>query len=244
MAGLDADVVGLQEVAFFDVDGAIHDQPLELARLTGRAVRYGAVHAFALIEPETGRSVGSATWGNAILTREPILHGFAVGLPIGLDDDLVEPADSGRPLAGVDFAAAPYGTREPRCAVGGRLPGSGGLSVTTTHLAYAGTEQRRAQATYLASLVDPIEGPVAVLGDFNAAIDAPELAPIAAVVEDAFIGAGVPVGDPRRMSCGPLAIDHILVRGFDVVGCRVERSAGDASDHLPVVADLRSADLG
>jgi len=59
--GLDADVVALQEVAFYDVDGEVHDQPLDLARLTDRHVRYGAVHAYPLIEPESGRAIGTAT---------------------------------------------------------------------------------------------------------------------------------------------------------------------------------------
>lgn len=182
--------------------------------------------------------MGSATWGNAILTREPIVDGFAIGLPVGLDDDLVEPTASGRPLAGVTFATAPYGTREPRCVVGGRLAGPSGATVITTHLAYAGAAQRHAQASALAGLVESINGPVVILGDFNAAIDAPELVPLAAALGDAFARAGVPVGDARRQSCGPWPIDHILLRAFDVVDCRVERSAGDASDHLPVVAGL------
>ena len=33
---LDADVVALQEVAFYDVDGEVRDQPLALARRTDR----------------------------------------------------------------------------------------------------------------------------------------------------------------------------------------------------------------
>src|SRR5690349_10526326 len=108
---LDADVVALQEVSFYDVDGEVHDQPLDLARETDRHVRYGAVHAYPLIEPETGRAIGSATWGNALLTREPIRGGFTLGLPVGADDDPVEPAGSGLPLAGIRFLDAPYGTR-------------------------------------------------------------------------------------------------------------------------------------
>ena len=113
--------MALQEVAVLTPNGEVLDQPLELARLTGRHVRYAAVHAFALIEPETGRAIGAATWGNALLTREPLEDGFAVGLPLGADDELVEPPDSVLPLAGVTFADAPYGTREPRCAIGGRV---------------------------------------------------------------------------------------------------------------------------
>jgi endonuclease/exonuclease/phosphatase family metal-dependent hydrolase len=234
---LDADVVGLQEVALLTPHGELFDQPLELARLTGRQVRYAAVHAFALVEPEDGRAIGAATWGNALLTRVPLDEGFAIGLPLGGDSDLVEPRGSGHPLAGVPFAAAPYGTREPRCAVGGRVAGPwGSLTVVTTHLAYAGAEQRRAQADELAQIGGGLGGPLVVTGDFNAAIEAPELRSLASGFHDAFRAVGIGAGDPRRASCGPFPIDHVFSRGLRAVDCRVVTEAGDASDHLPVVA--------
>ena len=233
--------MALQEVAFFDVDGAVVDQPLELARLTDREVRYGAVHAFALVEPETGRAIGSATWGNALLTRAPVRDGFTLGLPVGGDDDLVEPVGTDLPLAGTRFADAPYGTREPRCAVGGTVgPAGGEVAVVSTHLAYAGSGQRAAQAAAIAAAAGDLGDPTVILGDFNAPIDAPELEPLGMAFVDAFGAIGVPPGDPARQSCGPWPIDHIFVRGFTVEDCQVVRAAGDASDHLPVVATLRA----
>jgi Endonuclease/Exonuclease/phosphatase family len=232
----------LQEVAFLDVDGEVFDQPLELGRLTDRAVRYGAVHAFALVEPDTGRSVGTATWGNALLTREPLREPFAFGLPLGADHELVEPPDSGHPLAGVPYRDSPYGTREPRCVVGGRLGGEDDVAVLSTHLTYAGTGQRRNQADTLAKIVDGLGGPAVLLGDLNAPIDAPELAGIATSFDDAFAAVGVPRGDPRRASSGPVAIDHVLTRRLTVEACHVQLDAGDASDHLPVVATLRQSE--
>jgi len=240
--GLDADVVALQEVAFYDVDGEVHDQPLDLARLTDRHVRYGAVHAYPLIEPESGRAIGTATWGNILLTKEPIRDGFTIGLPVGADDDHVEPEGSGLPLAGIPFADAPYGTREPRCAVGGTAARDGYVegTVISTHLAYAGSAQRALQAEALVELAGDAERPLVLLGDLNAAIDASELRPLAAAFTDAFAAVGIAPGDARRQSCGPRPIDHIFVRGFAVDDCRVATEAGDASDHLPVVATLRA----
>ena len=237
LADLDADVVALQEVSVFTPDGEVFDQPLELGRLTDRHVRYSAVHAFALIEPENDRAIGAATWGNALLTRAPIEDGFAVGLPVGGDDDPVEPAGTGLPLAGVTFRDAPYGTREARCAVGGRvaLPG-GALGVVNAHLTYAGAEQRRAQADELARIASGLAGPVVVAGDFNAAIEHPALRSLAAGFDDAFGAVGIEAGDPRRASCGSFRIDHLLSRGLRAVECRVVTEAGDASDHLPVIA--------
>ncbi len=201
------------------------------------------MHAFTLVEPEpdTGRAIGTATWGNALLTREPVPDGFTTGLPVGGDDDLIEPVGSPLPLAGVRFADAPYGTREPRCAVGGTLSlGGADVTVITTHLAYAGSEQRAAQADALVTMADRHRPPVVILGDLNAPIGSPELGSLASDVVDAFDAVGMPPGDPRRRSCGTLAIDHILVRGLTVDDCRVVTEAADASDHLPVVATLRA----
>jgi endonuclease/exonuclease/phosphatase family metal-dependent hydrolase len=238
---LDAEVVALQEVSFYDVEGEVHDQPLDLARLTDRHVRYGAVHAYALVEPTSGRAIGSATWGNALLTREPIRNGFTLGLPVGADDDHVEPTGSGLPLAGTRFLDAPYGTREPRCAVGGTIAVHGAVDATvvSTHLAYAGATQRATQAEALADTASNRDKPLVLLGDFNAAIDSPELRSLASTLSDAFTAVGIAPGAAGRRSCGPLAIDHIFVRGFGVDTCRVVTEAGDASDHLPVVATLR-----
>ena len=237
---LDTDVVALQEVSFYDVDGTVKDQPLELGRLMDRHVRYGAVHAYTLVEPESGRAIGTATWGNALLTREPLADGFTTGLPVGADDDLVEPAASRRPLAGVRFAEAPEGTREPRCAVGGTAElGGGRVAVIATHLAYAGAGQRALQADALLSIPDDRSSPVVVLGDLNAPIEATELGSLSSEFVDAFEAVGIPPGHPARHSCGPQAIDHILVRGLTVEDCHVVTEAGDASDHLPVVATLR-----
>jgi endonuclease/exonuclease/phosphatase family metal-dependent hydrolase len=236
---LDADIVGLQEVAFLDVDGNVHDQPLDLARLTGRQVRYAAIHAFALIDPDTGRAVGSATWGNALLTRDPVRDGFTLGLPVGPDEDLVEPPGSDLALAGVRFSEAPYGTREPRCAVGGTVQiGDSAVNVMSTHLTYAGSGQRAAQAAVLTAAADQLGGPIVLLGDLNAPIEAPELGRLATGLIDAFGAVGGLPGDPARRSSGPQSIDHILVRDLAVEACHVVREAGDASDHLPIVATL------
>jgi endonuclease/exonuclease/phosphatase family metal-dependent hydrolase len=236
IGALDADIVALQEVAVLTPGGELLDQPAELARLTGLHVRYAAVHAFALIEPEGGRSIGAATWGNALLTRRPLDDGFAFGLPVGADGDPVEPEGSGLPLAGVAFREAPNGVREPRSAVGGRLTGGGSdLAIVNAHLTYAGTEQRRAQAAALARIAAGLGSPVIVAGDFNAPIEAPELRSLASAFDDAFTGVGVAAGDLRRASCGSDRIDHLLTRGLQALDCRVFREAGDASDHLPVV---------
>jgi endonuclease/exonuclease/phosphatase family metal-dependent hydrolase len=244
LAELDPDVATLQEVSILTPHGELLDQPAELARMTGRHVRYAAVHAFPLVEPETGRAIGTASWGNAILSSEPLVDGFALALPRAGDDDPVEVhgaidprTGDVHPLIGVPYADTEPGHREPRCMVGGTL---GGVTIATAHLTYIGRAQRRAQAEALAALATERPGPLIVTGDFNAPLDAPELAPLTgAGLGDALLEAGVAAGDDSRITSGGAAIDHILVRGLAVEACRVERGTGDASDHWPVVADLR-----
>lgn len=241
IGSLDADVVALQEVAILSPHGELLDQPAELARMTGMEVRYGAVHAFPLIEPGNGRAIGVATWGNAVLTRSPLQHPFAVGLPRGADHDLVEAVGSGLPLAGVPFGDAEAGVREPRCAVGGRLADETvGVSIVNTHLTYAGSGQRRSQAEAVAQIADGQGLPVIVAGDLNAPIEASELAPLSGRFEDAFATIGVVAGDVARASCGPYRIDHLLTRGLRAIDCGVRRDAADASDHWPIVGTFET----
>jgi endonuclease/exonuclease/phosphatase family metal-dependent hydrolase len=240
LATLDPDVVTLQEVTIMNVDGEIHDQPADLARMTGRHARYGAVHTFPLVEPETGRVIGSASWGNAILTREPLRDGFATGLPRAADYDLVEPIGADHPLAGVRYGDAETGHREARCAVGGRLAAADGseIGIVTAHFTYIGRGQRKAQAAALAAIAEWLASAVIVTGDFNAPLHATELAPLTGAFDDAFAAAGIGPDDSRRETCGSTSIDHVLTRGVVVDDCRVAVEAGDASDHWPVVADL------
>jgi endonuclease/exonuclease/phosphatase family metal-dependent hydrolase len=242
---LDVDVLVLQEVALGSVDGRAIDQPAGLGALTGMDARYGALHHYTLVEPEDDRPVGAVLWGNALLSRLPIRATAVHALPIPADDDLVEPEGtrdrrSGElsPAAGVRYAEAGIGPREARCALE-CLVDAGGTTVrvVTTHLAYVGRAQRFAQSAAVASLVEA-HGPTVVAGDLNAAAGDPELAPLDASLTDAFTATGTRVGDPARGSCGSQPIDHVFVRGLDVLECGVARDAGDLSDHWPIVASL------
>lgn len=243
---LDADVVTLQEVAVVNVDGWLLDLPAELAAATGLAVRYAAAGHFPVVEPEDGRVSGTSLWGNAVLSRLPILESWATGLPMGADDELVEPIGavhpldgSPHPLAGVRYADAPTGSREPRCVLRATVDGPAGpVHVLSTHLTHVGGEQRRAQAAAVAAVAESLDEPVVVAGDLNATIGSPSLEPVGEPLRDAFAAVGVAADDERRLSCGPWAIDHVLVRGLTPRACRVAREAGDASDHQPVVATL------
>jgi endonuclease/exonuclease/phosphatase family metal-dependent hydrolase len=235
---LDPDVVALQEVALGSVDGVVVDQPALFGQATGLEYRYGAVSHYQLSEPESGRAIGAMLWGNAVLSRHPIRGSRTHALPVASDDELVEPAGSRSALAGVAYRNAPGGAREPRCALACRIEiGSSTLTFLSTHLTHIGSSQRLRQAERLRGLVEEAHGPVVLAGDLNAPIDAPALHPLESLL-DAFAAEGVPAGDPRRRSCGPYAIDHVLSRGAEALACRVFTEAGDLSDHWPVVARL------
>jgi endonuclease/exonuclease/phosphatase family metal-dependent hydrolase len=247
---LDADVVALEEVAVLDVDGELIDMPGELAKRTGYDVRYAAVGHFPIVDPESGRTVGASLWGNAILSRLPISASAGLGLPMAADDDLVEPVGGLDPLiggphrlAGVRYADAPTGSREPRSLVQATIESAfGPVHLVATHLTHVGGGQRRQQAAAVAEVVSALDGPVVVTGDLNAPVDAPALEPLAGTLTDAFAATGTPVGDPARRSCGPFPLDHVLVRDLRPIACAVDRAAGDLSDHWPVRAVLEPAE--
>ncbi len=237
IAGLDADVVALQEVGLLSVDGDPIEMPGDLGRLTGMATRYAALRTFPTVDPETGAPTGAGLWGNAILSRRPIRGSATIALPQGEDDEPVEPGGSGRELAGVRYADAPEGVREPRCALRCEIEVDGAVvDVLSTHLTYAGSGQRGRQARRLADVVAGLAGPVVLAGDLNAPIEAPELGVLGDGLVDAFTATGTPPGDSRRESCGVDRIDHLLVRDLVPTECRVVREASDLSDHWPVVA--------
>jgi len=249
LADLEPDIVTLQEVAILTVDGALDDQPAELGRQLGMAVRYAATHAFPLIDHSpspahrgprrssaTPLARGAAMWGNAILTRDPLATGFALGLPRAADDDVLEPPDADHPLAGIRYGDTEPGHRESRCVVGGTV---GGIGLATTHLTYIGRDQRRRQAEAVRSVIERFDGPFVLTGDVNAPLGSAELAPLGRGLVDAFAAVGIGPDDPARRTCGPWPIDQVLVRDLEVDACRVATEAGDASDHWPVVVDLR-----
>lgn len=231
LGGLDADLVALQEVAFLSRDGDLVDNAGDLARQLGMEVRYAAVRRISIDEDGERRGVGC--FGNALLTRVPMHASRTVALPQAPVDALVEPAGADHPAAGVRYADAPPDIREPRCLL---LVRAGNLTIGTAHFSHVGSGERRLQAeATVAAFGDA--SPAIVLGDLNAPIEAPELAPFSAWTD----GFRESPGDPARISTDDGArIDHVLVRGATVSGCRVFRESGDLSDHYPVVAEVVS----
>ncbi len=114
--------------------------------------------------------------------------------------------------------------------------------MVNTHLDSHSAQARREAATQLVRWIGelPDELPLVVTGDLNATLDDAEVAPL---LEWGLSSALPP-------SAGPTAtaferepgrrLDHVLVSPhWQVLRAEVVSGAGTASDHYPVVADLR-----
>ncbi|MEO5986790.1 MAG: endonuclease/exonuclease/phosphatase family protein [Candidatus Limnocylindria bacterium] len=229
LSGLDADLIALQECALLSRDGQMVDNAGDLARQLGVELRYGAIRSFEVVEHGRLRGVGS--FGNAVLCRRPILASQTVALPAAPIDALIEEPGFDHPAAGVRYADTDPTIREPRCLL---LVGLEGVQVGTTHLSHIGSGERRLQAEVVQAAFGEAS-PALLLGDLNARVDAPELAPLDGWT-DAF---AEPRGDEARISTDDdMLIDQVLVRGATVNHCSVVRGSGTLSDHYPLVADL------
>jgi endonuclease/exonuclease/phosphatase family metal-dependent hydrolase len=230
LSGLDADLVALQEVAVVSRDGTLVDNAGDLARQLGLEVRYAAVRAFEVRDGAVTR--GAGVFGNALLARRGIRAARCVRLPAAPSDAWVEPPGADHAGAGVRYGETSADIREPRCLLLADVDGIG--LVGTAHFSHIGSGERRLQAEATAGAFGD-EIPAVLLGDLNAAIDAPELAPLAGWTD----GFRVPARDPARVSTDDgYPIDHVLARGLEIESCRVDRSSAELSDHYPVVADL------
>ena len=205
------------------------DNAGDLARQLGMEVRYGAVRTFEVREADA--LIGVGTFGNALLSRHALSSVFCVALPSAPTDAFVEPPGSDHRAAGLRYADAPSGIREPRCIL---LASVAGVRVATAHFSHIGSDERLLQAEATVAAFDG-SSPELLLGDLNAAIEAPELAPLTGWT-DAFIE---PPGDPARVTTDDgLRIDQVLMRGASASPAQVVRESGDLSDHYPVVAEV------
>lgn len=196
---------------------------VDQAMLLARALDMQLAWGPALDEPR-GAGRPRAEYGNALLSRLPILVSDVHRLPGG-----GEPRSALRTMIELDGAA---------------------LWVTVTHLSLAGGD-RAAQLAAVAGLhTGPMETGI-VVGDFNTAPDAPELAALRERFADAWElarerddragwrfwqqkeGNTHPARSPHRR------IDQAWVTpGIAIAAAQVLDGAG-ASDHLPLMLDLQ-----
>ncbi|MFG2983627.1 endonuclease/exonuclease/phosphatase family protein [Streptomyces sp. NPDC048258] len=214
LRALRADVIGLQEV---DVRWGARSRWLDMARELGG--RLGMRASFAPIYRIGGREFGVA-----------VLSGFRV---LGTANHRItrlstQDPGPGRPRPAPAPALAPgFGEVVLRVR---DVP----LRVFVTHLDHrADPSVRTAQVAETRRIMRRAPGPKILLGDFNAPPSAPELAPLWRELTDADPGGFTyPAREPVER------IDFVAVSA----GVRVHAAAVAgtlASDHRPVVADLR-----
>jgi endonuclease/exonuclease/phosphatase family metal-dependent hydrolase len=112
--------------------------------------------------------------------------------------------------------------------------------VFCTHLQHRSRTERLAQATQIAESVaggSGGDGPVLLMGDLNARPGDPEIAPLVTVLDDAWEAVGRGPGLTFDAATPHARIDYILTSDSLVARHAVVLDT-DASDHLPVLAEL------
>jgi endonuclease/exonuclease/phosphatase family metal-dependent hydrolase len=205
LAGLDADVLALQEVVGAGPSGGGH------AEAIGAALGMGWVMAPA-------RHLRGSLFGNVVLSRYPVRHHAQYDLS--------------------------WRTCEPRCCQRVDLDVEGVvLHLYNVHLGTAFLE-RRFQAQRLAAIVSDrrVAGPKVVLGDFNEWTRGLATSLLSERLKAVDLRQWI-----RRRRTYPgifplLHLDHIYYQNdVEVLDVRLPRTRRTliASDHLPLVADLR-----
>ncbi|MBJ6629358.1 endonuclease/exonuclease/phosphatase family protein [Streptomyces sp. I4(2020)] len=212
---LRADVIGLQEV---DVHWGERSDFTDEARALAEKLRMRVFFAPIYDLDPAAEGGERRQYGVAVLSRHPVLHAEnheITRLSTQTPDPVPAPAPG--------FAEIVISVKGVR------------THVYSTHLDYrADPSIRAAQVDDMLGILADGRGPGVLVGDFNAEPSAPELAPLWHTLRDAAPDAGFtyPAIAPQKR------IDLITVSdGITVTGARTH--ATDASDHRPVVADLR-----
>lgn len=194
-----------------------------LQEVDREVARTGKVDQLGVLSAKTGTNGAFAKfmdfeggeYGLAILSRFPIEEAWPIGLPPG--------------------------KHEPRSALAVRVvpPGRSALVFVCLHFDWLKDDENRwAQARALLAALDGIEEPVILAGDFN---DLPESRTLD-VLRERFVNVGKPelaratfsAQDPVR------EIDFVMFRpAGEYEGSARTLDERVASDHLPVLAELR-----
>jgi endonuclease/exonuclease/phosphatase family metal-dependent hydrolase len=220
LAESDPDLICLQEVDRHFGERSEHvDQALLLSRALGMELAW----APSIDQPSRAEGAGRRQYGNALLSRLPVLGSDVHPLP---------------------------GDGEPRSALRAVVGSAeGALTVTTTHLSSRSAADRAAQAAAAAALHDP-GTPGVLVGDLNADAGAAELDVLRERFTDAWdlaadrsdqggrfsLRAGQGLTHPARRP--RVRIDQVWVTpGVAVRDARV-LDGSVTSDHHPLLVDL------
>lgn len=246
LAGLRADVIGLQEVdVAFGERSAFEDQAAGLAEMLGLRGCFGAAIDHAADDGPARGEQHRRQYGLALLTPHEITAHRMRQLP-------------GHPALGP--------LREPRGLLSATVHPAGQepLQVHVTHLDHEHRGHRTAQVLRILEHTSALDGPALLLGDLNADPSAAELGPLSAggwreaAVDlrgamprspvTAKLAAALPFGRSPGRATFPsrlplLRIDSIWSRGaLEATGLEV--GASHASDHRPLLATFQRLRAG
>lgn len=213
IADTGAEVVGLQEVdRHFHARSGFVDQAGWLAGRLDADVAFGAAIDAEPLSPGEPRR----QYGNAVLSVHPIRASATVALPGSL-------------------------CRERRVMLQAVVTVRGvTVHVVATHLQNRAPDERRRQAGAVRDHVTGAGGTAVVLADLNARPRAAEVAMLTRHLVDAWDVAGAGPGHTFDAATPHARIDYVLASPGVTVHSAVVVPT-DASDHLPVVADLAPA---
>ncbi|MFU0800654.1 MAG: hypothetical protein ACFWUE_08360 [Xylanivirga thermophila] len=219
-----ADIVGLTEVdvnfsdrSNFDNQVAILSKELDMYSFYG--------HIYDMDPTEEGKP--RRKYGMAILSKYPIVD--------STNHEITRLSTQGKDPIPTPMPGFP----EAKINVNGNM-----LYFHVTHLDYRGDPiVREMQVDDMLNIYSEIAGPKILVGDLNALPDAPELVPLFEYLNDSWdlTGEGegytFPVDNPHKR------IDYILTSTkIEVVNAEVIDA--DASDHSPVIVDIKLQEIG
>jgi endonuclease/exonuclease/phosphatase family metal-dependent hydrolase len=227
LEALDADLVGLQEV---DVHWSERSEWRDLVRELGRRLHmwpvFAPIYSLDPVEPGQPRR----EYGVALLSRFPVLRSWNHELTRLSTQD---PNPVPTPMPGF-LEALVWAKGRP-------------VHAYVTHLDYRPDPAvRRTQVAETVDILDddPRWATQVLFGDLNAPPDAPELAELWTALDDAWLAADSTTGGgPTYPAAEPTSrIDYVTVSDNVRVRSAVVPDRPDvvaASDHRPVVADLK-----
>ncbi|MEU7472091.1 endonuclease/exonuclease/phosphatase family protein [Streptomyces sp. NPDC044984] len=212
---LRADVIGLQEVdVHWGARSDFTDEARALAEKLDMRVFFAPIYD---LDP-AGEGGERRQYGVAVLSRHPVLDAENHEIT-RLSTQTPDPV----PVPAPGFAEVVVGVRGAR------------VHVYTTHLDYrADPSVRAAQVADMLGVLAADRGPKILVGDFNAEATAPELAPLWERLRDA-----APDGGGTYPAAVPVKRIDLVTVSPDIRVTGARTVATEASDHRPVVADLR-----
>jgi endonuclease/exonuclease/phosphatase family metal-dependent hydrolase len=229
---LDADVIGLQEVdVHWSERSEWRDLVAELGRRLHMRAVFGPIYSLDPVEPGQPRR----EYGVALLSRYPVLRSWNHDITRLSTQD---PNPVPRPMPGF-LEALLWADGRP-------------VHAYVTHLDYRPDPAvRQTQVAETVDILgdDPRHATQVLFGDLNAEPDAPELTELWTAVDDAWLVADATDGDPSTYPADlpTKRIDYVTVSDNVRVRSAVVPTDPDvvaASDHRPVVADLRLSRKG